>query len=134
MTVEKTFSWNAADYLNTQEDIIAYLEAALEEGDPSLIIAALGDIIRSQGMTHITRETDLSSKNLDLLPTQIKILHDLEIDAIALIFNQQEIETSEEIVTGIIVDYTEQGQIVSIEILEASKQLPLPELLESVIV
>ncbi|MFM8671661.1 MAG: DNA-binding protein, partial [Microcystis sp.] len=30
-------------HLQTKEDIAAYLEAALEDGDPSLIIAALGD-------------------------------------------------------------------------------------------
>lgn len=63
----------------------------------------------------------------------MQILHDAEIDAITLVFSQAEIETSEEIAAGIIIDYTEQGQIVSIEILEASRQLPLPELLESVI-
>jgi uncharacterized protein YuzE len=62
----------------------------------------------------------------------MKILHDSDIDAITLIFSQDAIETSEETAPGIIIDYTEQGQIVSIEILEASERLPLPLLLESI--
>jgi probable addiction module antidote protein len=43
--------WDAAEHLNTEEDMAAYLEAALEEGDPALITAALGDIARAKGMT-----------------------------------------------------------------------------------
>lgn len=64
MTIETTSPWDAADYLNTKADIIAYLEAALEDGDPSLIIAALGDIARSKGMTYIARETGLGRESL----------------------------------------------------------------------
>jgi probable addiction module antidote protein len=60
----QTYSWDASDHLETKEDIAAYLEAALEEGDPSLVAAALGDIARSQGMTHIARETGLGRESL----------------------------------------------------------------------
>lgn len=42
---------DAADHLETKENIIAYLGAVLEDGDPALISAALGDIARSKGMT-----------------------------------------------------------------------------------
>ena len=45
--------WDAAEHLETKEDMAAYLEAALEDGDPNLVVAALGDIARSKGMTHI---------------------------------------------------------------------------------
>jgi probable addiction module antidote protein len=60
----QTYPWDAADHLKTKEDIAAYLEAALEDGDPSLVVAALGDIARSQGMTHIARETGLERESL----------------------------------------------------------------------
>ena len=33
-----------ADHLKTEEDVAAYLEAALKESDPALVAAALGDI------------------------------------------------------------------------------------------
>jgi probable addiction module antidote protein len=86
MATIQTYPWDAADHLETKEDIAAYLEAALEDGDPSLIIAALGDIARSQGMKNIASETGLGSENLykDLLSesnpeftTVIKILQAL---------------------------------------------------------
>jgi probable addiction module antidote protein len=60
----ETFPWDAAEHLETQEDIAAYLEAALEDGDPALIVVALGDIARSRGMTNIARETGLGRESL----------------------------------------------------------------------
>jgi DNA-binding phage protein len=36
--------WNPADHLETEADMAAYLGAALEEGDPLLVAAALEDI------------------------------------------------------------------------------------------
>lgn len=47
----KTKPWDAADHLNTRADIAAYLDAVLEDGDPDLLKAALGDIARSKGMS-----------------------------------------------------------------------------------
>jgi probable addiction module antidote protein len=64
MATVQTHLWDASDHLKTKEDIAAYLEAALEDGDPSLIAAALGDIARSQGMTQIARETGLGRESL----------------------------------------------------------------------
>ena len=64
MTKTKTQPWDAADHLETKEDIVAYLEAALEDGDPALITAALGDIARSKGMTQLARDTGLGRESL----------------------------------------------------------------------
>jgi len=52
-TRTKTLPWDAAEHLETEEAMAAYLEAALEEGDASLVAAALGDIARAKGMTEI---------------------------------------------------------------------------------
>jgi len=41
-----------------------YLEACLEEGDPALITAALGDIARAKGMAQIARDTGLARESL----------------------------------------------------------------------
>jgi probable addiction module antidote protein len=60
----KTLPWDAAEHLETEEDMAAYLEAALEEGDASLVAAALGDIARAKGMTVIARETGLGRESL----------------------------------------------------------------------
>jgi probable addiction module antidote protein len=56
--------WDAAEHLETPEDMAAYLEAALEDGDPNLVVAALGDIARAKGMTNIARETGLGRESL----------------------------------------------------------------------
>ena len=59
-----TGPWDPAEHLNTQEDIVAYLEAALGDGDSQLIASVLGDIARSKGMTEIARETGLGRESL----------------------------------------------------------------------
>lgn len=64
MTKTKTSQWDAAAHLETDEDMAAYLEAALEDGDPALVTAALGDIARAKGMTQIARETGLGRESL----------------------------------------------------------------------
>ena len=60
----KTRPWDAAEHLETAEDMAAYLEAALEEGDPALVAAAMGDIARAKGITQIARETGLGRESL----------------------------------------------------------------------
>nr|WP_299486492.1 addiction module antidote protein [Acaryochloris sp. IP29b_bin.137] len=70
--------WDVANHLETKEDIAAYLEAVLEDGDPTLITAALGDIAHSRGMTRISREIGLGRESLYqallLRATQILLL------------------------------------------------------------
>ena len=65
MTNIKTHPWDVAEHLETKEDMAAYLEAALEDGDPALVVAALRDIARSKAMTQIARETGLGHESLD---------------------------------------------------------------------
>jgi probable addiction module antidote protein len=62
-TVE-TSTWDAAEHLETEEDMAAYLDAALEDGDPALVVAALGDIARAKGMSQIAREAGLGRASL----------------------------------------------------------------------
>lgn len=64
MSKTKTKPWDAAEYLDSDEDMAAYLEAALEDNDPALFAAALGDIARAKGMTQIARETGLGRESL----------------------------------------------------------------------
>lgn len=56
--------WDAADHLETKEDIALYLEAAFEDGDPTLIAAALGDAARAKGMTKVAAEAGLGRESL----------------------------------------------------------------------
>ncbi len=60
----KTTPWDVAEHLKTEKDMAAYLEAVLEDGDPALVSAALGDIARAKGMSQIARETGLGRESL----------------------------------------------------------------------
>lgn len=62
----KLTEWDGAKYLQTKEDIAAYLEACLEEaGDDSAFIAkALGNIARSRGMTQLAKDAGLGRESL----------------------------------------------------------------------
>lgn len=60
----QTQAWDAAEHLETEEDMAAYLDAALEDGDPGVIVAALGDIARAQGMAKIAREAGVGRESL----------------------------------------------------------------------
>ncbi|KHS44377.1 addiction module antidote protein [Novosphingobium subterraneum] len=56
--------FDPANYLETEEDILFYLEAAMEGNDPKHIAAALGNIARSKGMSEIARKTGLGRQAL----------------------------------------------------------------------
>ncbi|HLX59774.1 MAG TPA: addiction module antidote protein [Planctomycetota bacterium] len=56
----KTRAWDAAEHLESDEDMAAYLEAALEDGDAELISAALSDIARAKGLNEISRQSGLA--------------------------------------------------------------------------
>jgi probable addiction module antidote protein len=62
--MEKTYKWDMADHIKTKEEVIGYLEAALEENDMELLFAVIGDIARSEGMTQLARELNLSRESL----------------------------------------------------------------------
>lgn len=60
----KTCTWDAVEHLKSEEDMAAYLEAALEDGDAALISAVLGDIARAKGMTQVARDAGLGRESL----------------------------------------------------------------------
>lgn len=59
-----TIPWDAADHLGSKEAILHYLEAVLEDGEPSLITAALNDVARAKGLADnpgLSSDTDIST-------------------------------------------------------------------------
>ena len=60
----KTTVWDMAEHINSKEDVLNYLEAALEENDPDFLLEVIGDIARSKGMAKIARELNLDRKGL----------------------------------------------------------------------
>jgi probable addiction module antidote protein len=60
----KTTEWDPAKYINSKEDVLAYLEAALEENDTELLLSVIGDIARSKGMAQIAKELNVARESL----------------------------------------------------------------------
>ena len=60
----KTTIWDPAEYLETKEQVIAYLEDVFKSGDPNLIIIAIGDVARARGMAKIADDTKRGRESL----------------------------------------------------------------------
>lgn len=60
----KVVPFDPARHLETEEDILYYLEAAMEGNDARHIARALGDVARSKGMSEIARKSGLGRQAL----------------------------------------------------------------------
>ena len=80
--------FDAADFLDTDETIISYLNEALTHNDPKFFVEALGDVARARGMTSVSdasglgRQTlyrSLSSEGNPRIDTLFKVLDTLNV-------------------------------------------------------
>ena len=60
----KISNFDISEYLEDEESIAAYLSAVLDEGDPKLLLAAIGDIAKARGMAKIASESGLGRESL----------------------------------------------------------------------
>ncbi|MFZ4380060.1 MAG: addiction module antidote protein [Polynucleobacter sp.] len=56
--------FDAVDYLKTDKDMADYLNAVLEDGDPALFVAAIGDIAKAKGMMEISKKSGVTREAL----------------------------------------------------------------------
>ena len=56
----------------------------------------------------------------------MKIVYDQEVDVLRILFSKAAIEESDEDKPGIILDYDRDGNIVGLEVLDASKRIENP--------
>lgn len=56
--------WDPAEEIETENDVIAYLEGALEENDLAFLLRTIGHIARSEGMTRIARQFGVTRESL----------------------------------------------------------------------
>lgn len=56
--------FDMAEHLQTDEDIAAYLNLVIEEGDSSELTHALGVVARARGMTDVARASGLTREAL----------------------------------------------------------------------
>ena len=74
MPKTKTRPWDPAEHLADAEDMAAYLEAALEDGDPRVVASALGDIARDTGLGCESLYKALSPDGNPELATLLKVV------------------------------------------------------------
>lgn len=60
----KLLPFDAARYLDDDKAIAEYMSAVLEQDDPDLLLAALGDVARAKGMAQVAKETGLGRESL----------------------------------------------------------------------
>jgi probable addiction module antidote protein len=56
--------FDAAEYLDSEAAIAAYLNAALEENDPDLLLAAIADIAKARGIAKVAADAGLGRESL----------------------------------------------------------------------
>ena len=64
MNNEQYTPWDTTEVLDSDEAMVAYLNAALEENDPHYFVKALGNVARAKGMTAIAADTGLGRQTL----------------------------------------------------------------------
>lgn len=60
----KITPFEAAEYLDNEKVIAAYLKEVMDTGDYELFLSALGDVAKARGMTEIARASGLSRESL----------------------------------------------------------------------
>lgn len=56
--------FDAADYLDNEETVAAYLTAALEDPDPDAFLVAVKTVARARGMTQLAKDSGLGRESL----------------------------------------------------------------------
>ncbi len=62
--VSELADFDAAEYLSSDEDVAAYLTTVLDENDPALLAAAIGDIARARGMSQVAKDSGIAREAL----------------------------------------------------------------------
>ena len=55
----KLSSFDAAKFLDSDDAVAEFIDAALETGEPAVLIRALGEVARAQGMAGVAKRSGL---------------------------------------------------------------------------
>ena len=62
--MKKNAPFDAADYLDNEEVIAEYLNAALDDENPDVFLVAVADVAKARGMTQLAKDTGLGRESL----------------------------------------------------------------------
>lgn len=60
----KTALFDVADYLDDEETIAEYLNVALDDPNPEMLLLAVRNVARARGMSQLARDTGLGRESL----------------------------------------------------------------------
>ena len=60
----KLSAFDAATFLDSDEAVAEFIDAALETGEPAVLIRALGEVARAQGMAQVAKRSGLGRESL----------------------------------------------------------------------
>jgi len=60
----KITKFDVTDHLDNEDVIAEYLAAAMEDPDPDVFLAALGDVAKARGMAQLAKDSGLSRESL----------------------------------------------------------------------
>src|SRR5262249_7447655 len=95
----KATPFDAAEYLDSPEDLANYLSEAFETGDPAYITVAIGTAARAKGMSAIAEAAGLSRENLyralgsnghPEFETVMRVLSAMDVQLVARASHQKE--------------------------------------------
>ena len=88
MSTHEVSRFDVTDYLDSEEMIAEYINAALEQGDADLLVAAIADVAKARGIAKVAADAGLGRESLyktlspgskPKLETVFKLLHALGI-------------------------------------------------------
>ncbi len=62
--MKKMRTFDAADYLDSDEVVAEYLNAALEDENPDVLLQAIADVAKARGMSQLAKDTGLARESL----------------------------------------------------------------------
>ncbi len=63
-SISELAEFDAAEFLTDEVEVAAYLTTILEDNDPALLAAALGDIARARGMSQVAKDSGITREAL----------------------------------------------------------------------
>ncbi|GEM_PF-62469 len=105
----------------------AYQSVVNFGGGRTLLLRAIVDDTVNPAIVVTVYRTSKVSK---ILEKTMKVKYDPEVDVLRILFSNAPIEESDEDKPGVILDYDKKGNVVGIEILDASERMEDPQVME----
>lgn len=105
--------------------LVCYQCLSAKNGNPGLLRAIVNEAAIPKNIVIIYRTSKIKK-----ILENMKVTYDPEVDALTIILSDAAVEESDEAKPGVILDYDVEGNIVGLEILNASKRVDNPKAID----